>query len=630
MKIANNYNAWMWNYKNIPQNAEPITIIHYFLQAGILAASIHNTQPWKFEVRGNELSIYPDLRYYLHHADPKGKNLLISLGCSIANIECAAGYHGYGTEIKIMGSSVEDTAIQIKFIQRKDINRDIAKLAPYITERYSNKLQYKNIQIDNDAVKQLKTIKIDSQNIFFTKDRSQITTLANIQSEAVKDIAANIFFGKELSSWLRHNKTRQYDGMPGFVVGLKNLASVIIKKFLSFHPKAFSILAKKDRDLIINSPLVGVIFSKDDSIESWIKCGIAYELLCLKAFSQGIHIAPMHAVVENQNGISYLRKIFVKRREIPQMFFRMGYADNKAYHTPRRNLNDSMLNTETQLARTINTKIQIKQIRIDNKIINYIVCGKGKPLLLIHGGNIGWGQFYPNLTELSKSYTIYAIDLPGAGRSTTVDYASLDPQKDLVDVVSKFLDALRLNSIYILGSSIGGWITLKLALENHKKVKKIIIVDGIGFSSYARFSDKIIRFYPFAKFLTNTFLKPQTSNKNIESFLRDVFFNKKVIIREEFIDYFYETMRRSHNLLFISRLSQQLKSLVLTKELPNVSIPTLIIWGERDKFMPLRKNSPSFSLIKNVKTAIIKNAGHIPSIEKSDEFNLLVKNFLLS
>jgi len=77
------------------------------------------------------------------------------------------------------------------------------------------------------------------------------------------------------------------------------------------------------------------------------------------------------------------------------------------------------MTTEQTLANSLGIELAIKQIPIGAHKINYLVAGKGEPLLLIHGANFGWGVWYPNIPELAKHFTVYAIDLPGAGHSST-------------------------------------------------------------------------------------------------------------------------------------------------------------------------------------------------------------------
>lgn len=289
-----------------------------------------------------------------------------------------------------------------------------------------------------------------------------------------------------------------------------------------------------------------------------------------------------------------------------------------------------MEDTERRLLESLGVPARIEQIQIGQYLINYLTAGTGEPVVLVHGGNIGWGQWYPNIAALAKHYTVYALDLPGAGRSSRIDYDRLDLQRDFVEVVRSFIANLHLGSVSIIGSSVGGWIALQLVLSD-LPVKKLILVDSLGFGDSMSFSDRLIGIRPFAKLIARTILRPVRGNKNIEKFLRDVFYKKETVIAPQFIDYFYETMATSHNLLLISGLSSfwgVRPELVLRDALAGVKNRTLVVWGERDALMPLSINQPNFSRLPNAQVHIMKDAGHIPSMEKPEEFNRVVIEFL--
>lgn len=286
------------------------------------------------------------------------------------------------------------------------------------------------------------------------------------------------------------------------------------------------------------------------------------------------------------------------------------------------------MTTEERLAQSIGVPIEIKQVPIGKHTINYITAGSGRPLLLIHGANIGWGQWYKNIAELSRHFKIYAIDLPGAGRSSRVNYAIFDPYKDLLDIVKNFIHQFNLDRLNAVGSSIGGWIVMQLALTDPARMRRIVLVNSVGFADYMGIGDKIIGMHWLAKLIARIILRPVRTNRRVEQFLRHTLCNRNFPLENNFIDYFYETMSTSHNLLFISRLSQLTKQLLLSNRLQEIKNPSMIIWGEKDPIMPLQKNEHNFWLIPGVKVCIIKDAGHFPSVEKAEEFNSAVKIFL--
>ena len=282
---------------------------------------------------------------------------------------------------------------------------------------------------------------------------------------------------------------------------------------------------------------------------------------------------------------------------------------------------------EEALAQTLGIPYQILTVKLAQCSLNYFVAGDGPTVLLLHGANFGWGVWHPNIVELSKHFKIIALDLPGAGRSQRIDYSNLEAE-ELLAVVEEFVTKLNINDFSVVGCSIGGWIGLKLALQLGQRVRAVVTENGVGFADYMSTADKVLANRTFASLLVRFILRPVRNNIRIELFLRGIFANKQMPLCNEFLEYFYETMASSHNLLFISRLSAISKTLVLQKSLPQLMQPVCVIWGASDHIMPLQKNQPYFNLIPNVQVIIYEKTGHIPSLESPDRFNADIIKFI--
>lgn len=623
-----NYEAWNVSLNAFPKKSSLEEKLKYFAKFGILAANIHNTQPWRFEMNGNTMSILPDLKHQLKIADPTCKNLYISLGCCVANIESVAGHFGYTVTQNLKRVFNGKPVVSLVF-ERNSADKKLSNLAPFIIKRYSNKLPYDSRPVSREIVRALVNTGKSNVKILFTDDKEEIFRIAELQKEAIKSMASNGEFRKELVQWLRPNDTKRCDGMPGFVVGFNQPESQIGKIIIAASPRSFEGMAEKDQELIETSPLVGIIANKGKDENDWLEIGKVYETLSLKAMSLGLSITPHHAVIESEYTNGKLSREFNLKNIHPQLLFRVGYDRNVTYHTPRRSIEKAIYrDTEAILAQALQTDVKIQQIKIKDYQVNYLSAGRGKPMVLIHGGNLGWGQWYPNIGALSKHFQLYAIDLPGGGRSTRVDFEKIDFQKDLVSVVETFILSLGIKRPYIVGASVGGWISAQIAIRKKVPIQKVVLADALGFSTFMQPQQKILSDPRVSKRMIKHILKPSKSNKNLEMFLRSVFANPTLDLRKEFIDYFYETSETSHNLLFISRLTRSAKELFLRKKLSSINSPTMVVWGEEDQLIPFDKNEKNVYKIPNVKIRLIKNAGHIPSIEKSREFNKIVINFL--
>jgi len=282
---------------------------------------------------------------------------------------------------------------------------------------------------------------------------------------------------------------------------------------------------------------------------------------------------------------------------------------------------------EEALARSLGIPYEINSIQLSHCTLNYFSAGAGPTLLLLHGANFGWGVWYPNIPALAKKFRVIALDLPGSGRSQRVDYASLQGE-DLFATTEEFVSRMGLTNFAVIGCSIGGWLALKLALKHKNNVRAVVLENAVGFSDYMNMFDKILASYSLASVLARFFLRPHRNNRRIELFLRNIFADKKLPLRPEFLEYFYETMATSHNLLFISRLTAITKTLLLQKQLGEISQPVCVIWGASDSIMPITRNQPYFTLLPNMKALIYENTGHIPSLESPNRFNSDIIEFL--
>jgi len=640
-KFGENYDVWKIKKVDFPKKSDKKDQLIFLLRYGILAPSALNTQPWKFEVRDDSIMVIADKSRHLKVSDPTLRDLFISIGCAITNILEAARSLSFKTVINLDKDTSSVKCAEI-FVESKNGGSMDNSLIDVIPHRFSDRGLYNGKKIPEEILNNLTKISQPKKFSFITlvTDEKTKNEIINLAVEADKHFLSNSEFREEISSWLKPNFSGSALGMPGFTMHLNFLQSIIapllLRTSLIGNSKKFiELQLNKDKFLLKSSPCFGIISAKVDNKESWIKVGMLYEKLSLIATKANLRVIPLSAIIEYEKTRTNLKNLLSIELK-PMMFFRLGYSNNKETHSPRLPI-DYLTNirmkkdTENNLMNSIGVSLQKGSIKIGPYDVNYVTAGKGKPLLLLHGGNIGWGQWYPNIAPFSKYFRVYALDLPGAGRSTKIDFSKLDLEKDFVITVEKFIQAKNLQKPNILGSSIGGWIALKLAFRRNNDLNKIILVDCIGFTDHMRLADRIMGITPIARLLTKTVFKPTPQNKNIEIFLRDVFYNKNLDIRREFIDYFYETMGTSHNLLLISRLSSfwgVRKEFELRNKLPKIKKEVMIIWGAKDKLMPPDKCYDNFQLIPNAQIEILEGVGHIPSLEKSEKFNELVINFL--
>ncbi|AEH50513.1 alpha/beta fold hydrolase [Pseudothermotoga thermarum] len=259
---------------------------------------------------------------------------------------------------------------------------------------------------------------------------------------------------------------------------------------------------------------------------------------------------------------------------------------------------------------------------VDGIKIAYRRIGQGELLVLIHGFMGNSSNFEVIFEKLSKDFTVVAIDLPGFGLSEKDPLKPLS-KRYLASVVSSLVDKLGFSSCSVLGHSMGGEVAMWVALDKPSTVKKLILVNSTG---------KVEESTSYPNLLGIPFF---------QIFARLVFFNywflKKtwldmLVVKENFDEeYFlknYSLMYRTPHKV-IENLAKNSDTQLLIQKIEQITTPTLIIWGDRDFLVPLENALWFLEKIKNSKLLVINEAGHLPFIDKPEQFANSVRSFLL-
>lgn len=242
-----------------------------------------------------------------------------------------------------------------------------------------------------------------------------------------------------------------------------------------------------------------------------------------------------------------------------------------------------------------------KFITINGTKIYYEEYGKGTPLLMLHGGLGDISDFEKVITNLSKKFRVIIPDAPGLGRS---EYAnSILSYQLLADYNSKFIDELKLDSLYVIGWSDGANTALILAKSRPEKVKKLII-SGANYK-LSGFSNEALE--ECKKVADTSFVK-----KELKGWIKH-----------------YEKLSSKDWTRYISEVGQMwFKEEYFPKsDLETIKIPTLIIYGDRDMYT-LEHGIEIRNAISNSQFCVIPNCSHEVFREKPKIFVELAQIFL--
>jgi pimeloyl-ACP methyl ester carboxylesterase len=251
------------------------------------------------------------------------------------------------------------------------------------------------------------------------------------------------------------------------------------------------------------------------------------------------------------------------------------------------------------------------QILINDLRIHYKIYGieNEKAVVLLHGWGDSLNSFNPIINYLKEKYKVYAIDLPGFGKSSM-------PTKPLTiinytEIIKQMFDELNIEKPILIGHSFGGRIIITLVGLFKYKVDRIVLIDSAGIKPKRTIWYYIkIYTYKFLK-LFRKFMRKERAKKYLYK-LRKIFgstdYNKV-----------NETMKRTLSLTVNEDLRKYLKYIL---------VPTLLIWGEKDDVTPLKDGLIMKKIIPDSGLVILKNAGHYSFIDKYYEFKLTILFFL--
>lgn len=135
--------------------------------------------------------------------------------------------------------------------------------------------------------------------------------------------------------------------------------------------------------------------------------------------------------------------------------------------------------TQVQLARA---GIHAHSLKLDGLEVHYLEGGNGKPVVFVHGlggQSQDWAPLLPDLVR--GGFHVFAMDLPGFGETSKPRDRRYSIAEQ-ADFVASFLDAVGLDRVALVGGSMGGWIAATVALEQPRRVERLVLVDSAGFS----------------------------------------------------------------------------------------------------------------------------------------------------
>jgi pimeloyl-ACP methyl ester carboxylesterase len=237
--------------------------------------------------------------------------------------------------------------------------------------------------------------------------------------------------------------------------------------------------------------------------------------------------------------------------------------------------------------------------------------GSGPPLVYLHGagGNAGWQPYHENL---SQRYTVYAPSQPGFNGTPRPAWVSTI--SDVAHFNLEMIQELGLQQYILMGSSMGGWLAAEMAAMNHQSLRGLVLIDAAGIRPVDGEIAEI--FMVSAQVRAGQRFYDTSQVPNSENYTREM------TTEEALVDHSNREMA--------SRLCWKpyLNNPSLPHYLKKVTTPALIVWGKQDAIIPVECGELYDQALPNSTLRVIDHCGHLPQIEKPQEFATVVNEFL--
>ena len=243
---------------------------------------------------------------------------------------------------------------------------------------------------------------------------------------------------------------------------------------------------------------------------------------------------------------------------------------------------------------------------INNLNISYQVAGEGDVVLLLHGWDGEAASFQPVFEWLADTHKVYALDLPGFGKSQIPPTAW--DTSDYAQFVTAFLEKFCIPKTHLIGHSFGGRISIILSAEHPEKVDKLILVDSAGIRP-----PRTTKYYLRVGMAKVGKLLRRCGKSGVR-------LANAMSARAGSKDYQDAGEMRA---TFVKVVNQDLRSL-----LPRISASTLLIWGEHDKDTPVSFGQIMEKEIPDAGLVVLEDAGHFSYLDQFPQFCRIVASFL--
>ena len=267
------------------------------------------------------------------------------------------------------------------------------------------------------------------------------------------------------------------------------------------------------------------------------------------------------------------------------------------------------------------TRLTAREVLVQGRRIRYVETGRGTPVVMIHGLGASLYAWRKNLAPLAAAgFRVIAFDLPGFGFSdkTATGYDN----ESYARVTVALLDSLDIADAVLVGHSMGGAIAAQVAIDHPERVRGLVLIGSAGLGVRQPLVLQVARWPllgPIALALRGRGLTGRV--------LRETYADPGKVTEADVDQYYAPTVEPGYARA-LRRVLREFRLDGLQGQLEHVAAPTLVLWGEEDRIVPIGLGRALALGIPHAAFLSVPHAGHSVQEEAADEVSRLIIKFL--
>ncbi len=306
------------------------------LRAAVAAPSIHNSQPWHFRYHDGGVEVLADRTRQLEVIDPRGRELLISVGAAIFNLRLAMRRLGRVPWVRLFPDPTEPDLVAVVTPGRPTpVNAALADLAAAIPQRHTNRQPFARVAIPSATIDELTDAARVEGATLRVADAVVRNAILGLARTAERRLRAQGRYRAELADWTRPVRGRT-DGVP-----VRSFGPWDVMEHLPLRDFGLALpQLGHDAERFEPFPTIVVLSTEGDTARHWVESGQALQRVLLVATVHHLAATPMSQPLE----IPALRELVTDTTSDrwAQVILRLGYGPPTT-PTPRRPLTDVVL-----------------------------------------------------------------------------------------------------------------------------------------------------------------------------------------------------------------------------------------------------------------------------------------------